>query len=209
MKNIFKTMIVAAALLFSGAALANDCSLVERISGLDEVSKRAMIVQCEQTKLETQQRLVKDTIQDVKPTGEKVLDTMDRVSIIAKQFAEAVTTAAKGLGVAVNEFITTPAGLMTVAFIIYQMAGHTIVYLVLAGVAVAFIFRTIRRFLDVVTIESYTEETYRNIFGQEKTRKVPVRTPWKNMEDGQLFWTILLPIAECVTLIVILLNIPA
>lgn len=210
MKKTLKTILLGLVLMtMPVVAHAYDCNMVERIDGLDPVSKRELIVKCEQTKLEAQQRAVKEVVKEATPTSTKVLDTMDRVSQIALQFAEAVGVAAKQLGVAVNEFITTPAGLMTIAFIIYQIAGSTITYIVLALLGLTFIVRTIRTFLNRIMIEGYEEKEVNTWYGKTKKVQVPIYTPWKKMGDGQVFWTLALPIIECVAVIVLLLNIPS
>lgn len=212
MKNIFKSALLALTLLcvpaVTVAAEINCASAIGAIHNMDEISKRALIVQCEQTKLEAQKKIVTEAVADNTPTSEKVLNTMDRVSNIAKQFAEAIGIAAKELGVAVNEFITTPAGIITILFIVYQMAGNTIIYILLAGFALTFIMNRLTQFIRTVLVEDYETETYKNFLGQEKTRKVPKFTPWKNLYDGQAFWVIVVPIIECVVVLLVILNIP-
>lgn len=110
---MIKKILVAVTLLvttaFASGTYAASCSQsINQLSDLDKATKQAMIVQCEQIKLNA-------------PSQDEIdIEKIDRWSEISLKFAKAIGVAAKEFGVAVNEFLGTPAGKLTAAIIVWK-----------------------------------------------------------------------------------------
>jgi hypothetical protein len=106
-------------MLSSPTLLAWECADIQRIAGVSKEEKQAMVVACEQKKLET-----------ASPVGKvsEVLnkDTMTEISSIAKVAGQTVKEVAAELNVAVNDFIKTPVGMLTAGLAVWYVAGDTI-----------------------------------------------------------------------------------
>lgn len=108
---MIKKFLLTLALLFTANAYATSCQSIQQVQDLDKEVKQAMIVQCEQAKLNS-------TDVDIKK--------IDMWSEISLKFAKAIGVAAREFGVAVNDFLATPAGKLTSAIIIWKVLEGTI-----------------------------------------------------------------------------------
>lgn len=95
--------------LFSLSALAGDCSI--QANGLTDVARKKLELSC----IEAQAAIAATPQVDAKKVSE--------YAGVAKEVAEAIGITAKNLGVEVNSFIATPAGLLTVAIILTKIFG--------------------------------------------------------------------------------------
>jgi len=96
---------------------------------------------------------------------------------IATEVATAIGLAAKNLGVEVNNFITTPAGLLTVAIILIKIFGK-----LFAMIAVAIVCKVLRHLWYVQDGDKVREV---KSFFPWKTREVPVmrRITWEEADS--------------------------
>lgn len=185
-----KTLAIVAFLsLFSANTLANGCSSIKDIAGLDSVEKQAMVVACEQKKLEAAGAVVIAP----EPVTAKVSDvlnkdTMSEISEIAKVAGQTVKEVAAELNVAVNDFIKTPVGMLTAGLAVWYVAGDTIedvfqgVWEAVGGVIVILLATYFyRKFLLFAMLETEETKTVKGWFGSEKEVKVPVYRSWSQV----------------------------
>ena len=111
---------------------------------------------------------------------------------IATQLAKAVGLAAKELGVAVNEFIMTPAGILTIAVILVKVFGKLASLIIVALLLNLISFKLLKLL--------WRRDTDRTIettgwFGFFK-RTIPVReaVTYREASEGQVFCTAMLVI---------------
>lgn len=101
---------------------------------------------------------------------------------LAKDIGEAIGIAAHGVGVAVNDFITSPAGILTVVLIIGKMLGKGLV-LVPFLIFVAWVGARIIRALwtkEIAPIET------RGLLGRPKTGYRRIYYNWEEAKDTQI-----------------------
>lgn len=142
-----KSLLIASAFLFlSTATHAKETTATCQID--PNLSITEISIQLEKCKAKNASEKILDV--------EKIADYGD----VAKGIAEAIGIAARELGVAVNEFVDSDAGKLTVALIIWHIFGGQILSIVasLIGIYVGFkIFRrTQRYFLDTGEVKEYT-----------------------------------------------------
>lgn len=102
--------------------------------GLSSQAKQNLIIECEKAKLTQPQQPSSVTVEDV-----------DKWADISQKFAGAIGIAAKEIGVSVNEFIKTPAGMITVALVIWMSIGESLIILGAMGFIWVVIFLGLRR----------------------------------------------------------------
>lgn len=179
--------IVAFVSLFSANALANNgCSSIKDIAGLDSVEKQAMVVACEQKKLENVGAPVPVAPAKVSDVINK--ETMSEISEIAKVAGQTVKEVAAELNVAANEFVKTPVGMLTAGLAIWYVAGDTIegvfegVWNTLGGVVLMVVSTFFyRKFLCFALLDNVETKTVKGWFGSEKEVKVPSYRSWQSV----------------------------
>lgn len=117
--KFFKTAILLVALIASPAFAECDIS---NVSGLSDVAKQELKVQCQQAMLAAEQLATN-------PLAGVDISNPERLSewgLVAQEWAKALGIAANELGLAVDTFLDTDAGKLTAAIIIWQVAGETI-----------------------------------------------------------------------------------
>lgn len=127
-------------------------------------------------------------------------ETLSEYANIGAKIADSISTAAKGVGVAVNEFIQTPAGKLTVALIVWHFVGSAAVHLLAAviilivGLIVLYII--FRRIVDT-KIEYSADKT--DIFGRARVVKV-TRSSFSSDDVAYLSaYILILFVALCIT----------
>ena len=86
-------------------------------SGLSEAQKAALVTQAEQMKNESKQM-----------TSASAAASVNEWADVGEHFGKMIGGAAKEVGIAVNEFVRTPVGMMTAGLIIFNYAGGTIIH---------------------------------------------------------------------------------
>lgn len=202
-----KVLMLLAMLSISTPVFANDCArMINSIDGLSNKAKQELVVNCEQTKLDTTFTTPATTKSTDK--AEVVVENMDKYSDIALKFAKALGIAAKELGVAVNEFVGTTAGMLTVGFIAYQLFGGLLSFTLISGLGIVFVNRLMARLRAHLVYESESEVNTTNIFGQVKSKTVINKCSWRQMVDSACCWYVLSFLIEAILIIVIIVNIP-
>lgn len=151
-----------------------------------------------------------------RPEVLKVLDTapevLDKAEQLAKTVSLVVRDTAKELNVAVNEFVTTPVGMLTVGAALVYVGGDYAVDFVnkiwsafwasilLVGVHIA--CSKFRHFVQRGTPVEVRRKTWFG-FGQERISWVYPKSSWEDMEEDQVILTVVSYIVQLVVLLVL------
>ena len=122
--KFFKALAILT-LFVSGAS--NACQISG--TGLTEVQKQELTVQCEQMALDAK-KLAENPLAAV-ASGNTDPEQLSQWGVIAQEWAKALGIAAKELGIAVDGFLDTDAGKLTAFVIVWQFLGDTIMGVVL------------------------------------------------------------------------------
>lgn len=176
-----KQIIFAILVMFSVPALACEINYTQ---GLDDVAVQRLKLACEQAKLEAKEAREQAKGGTVIQTVSEAV-TSERVSafgLAAKDVAAAIGIAAKELGVAANDFLATPAGILVAAVVIWKL--FAIQFIGLAGVFVVTYaaWWMIRRSM----VESYDLVEKKRFWGLwTVTKRVPVYSSVKDLDGNQ------------------------
>lgn len=118
------------------------------------------------------------------------------MATVAESFARAIGIAAREMGVAVNDFLNTPAGVLTAAVILWKVIGADVVTVltcvpIMAIFTIAF-FKVLRGLL----VSGYETSQHSLLFGLVKyTRRHPVyisphQIVWEGLLLASLFYVI-------------------
>lgn len=167
-----KAFILATLLLFAVPTFA--CEINN--SGLSKEAVATLKVACEQAKLD-----------EVKQNSLGSYVTPDRISAIgnvSNDIAMAIGTAAKQVGIAANEFLQTPAGILVVFGIFMKLFLHQAIGLV--GLVV--ILCSWAWFTRRVLVDHYTVVEKVRFWGLYTTSKrVPTYAAFKDLDENQAF----------------------
>lgn len=165
-----KFLLLMTALLSFNAAAGSCSQQVANIGGLDKATKQEMIIKCEQAKLANI-----NTTPEVAGVNTEKLDKWSEISL---KFAKAIGVAAKEVGVATNEFLSTPAGKFTAVIIAWKVFDGTswvafaIILSITTGILVSF-----KRFM--------THKGYEDYEGKLGKRRRHISSTWGDMDDNQ------------------------
>lgn len=180
-----KRFIFALLLMFSIPALAdNNCDIVN--SGLNSEAISKLRIACEQAKLD--QKAAEKGVSTADDLTKNL--TPEKISAIgqtAHEIAKAIGSAANELGVAVNDFLLTPAGLLVLFGIFWKLFMVQTVGII--GVLVV-LWVTRWWFLRIL-VESYTPVEQTRWWGYKTvTKQVPTYSTFNKMtgdQGGSLF----------------------
>lgn len=121
MRKLFTAMFAVFAMTFilsiqpSNAAVGN-CNISQ--SGLTKDQHQILVLQCQAMKTGStvHKKVTETTPEDIKEWAG-----------VAKGFAEALGVAAKEMGIAVNDFLGSPAGVLTAILIMWKVMGNVFV----------------------------------------------------------------------------------
>jgi hypothetical protein len=114
----------------------------------------------------------------------------------AEGFAKALGIAAKELNITINDFLKSPAGMLTAALIIWKMAGAAILHAIYGFIVLAVGLTMLRVLYTRLFTKEYKEVQYERFFGAFKGTKM-VRVPktfadLKNDGEWLAFWVMLI-----------------
>ena len=141
-----KRLIIAASLLFSAASMAQTTIDIDT-HGLTNEQKAELVKQVEQMKSAA------NAIDANIPTVAQI----DQWANVGEHIGKMMGGAAKEVGVAVNDFVKTPVGVMTAGLIIWSYMGSMIVHVV-SGWAMLIIMFGILTY--IVKINKHYDITY-------------------------------------------------
>lgn len=171
----FIFVLLAMLALFSTPSWAG-CTIAS--NDLSEVAKKQIELDC----------LKAEAAEKISPSVDA--DRISKYAGVATEVAQAIGIAAKNLGVEVNNFITTPAGMLTVAVILAKIFGK-LVGMILAACFLNYIaFKLLSWLWTEQTGETAEVTTW---FGWKK-RAVPVRrrVTYKQVDESVVAWTCVL-----------------
>lgn len=182
-----KTLITIVLLTFSSFTFALECSHINQMD-LPKEAKVTLQKQCLDMSLKKDQPVLPsvDTL-----TTDNVEEFTEKADVVVTSVSKLIKSTAKDLNVAVNEFVTTPVGIMTSGIIVYHYLGKDFIvwfkdFLILTAFLIIANILCVR-FRKSIKIESVEEVTVKGVFGQDKIIKKPIYTRFKDLgEDGQL-----------------------
>lgn len=172
-----KRILLVVALMFSSGVFAS-CEISN--TGLPDNVVQKLKSDCENLRLA---EVSKKTAEKESGVGSMLPTiTPERVTgwaQVAEGFANAVGAAAHQLGVSVNDFIKTPAGMITIGVILWKVIGVSILKLI----AMYGIFLTGRAILQVLW-KVGTTPVERKFAWWSWTYNKPVYSTWSNADEG-------------------------
>jgi Flp pilus assembly protein TadB len=156
---------------------------------LSEAVRQEIIVLCEQKKAEALKAaaMAPDTVTKSIESIDK--ESIDKITAVSQAIVKVVTETARGLGVEVNNFIQSPAGIfLSVIFTLYMFGSQILV--VLLFLFVVFALRWYLTFLyNRYSFESQTSTFVPRLWGLYTVEKVTInRTPfdkWSNSNQNE------------------------
>lgn len=194
MKNVIVTTLLLLS-LFVGQAYS--CDLVN--SDLPEEVKKSLEAECLQKEAEALAAEKAGIL-----IAENSPQRISEYANIAGQVSQALVIAAKELGVAANDFMQTPAGLLVVFIILFKVLGDTIMALAVAVVVHLVVFRMLRHLWFA---EGELVETARSFLWWSRTTKVREKTriSYRDQEDTAVAWSFFMMIACFLSLLAVVL----
>lgn len=198
---MFKSVILAGFLMLTSlAANAESCSdAISRISNLSTTEKQEMIVKCEQNKLNK----VDSKPNEVKESTQTI-DMFDKWSDISLKFAKAIGVAANEMNIAVNQFITTPAGILTVSILILKIFDP---FNFLIGIGLLIGINSLRKVITdgILFEDTGVKITKTYLFGLFK-KEVPRIFRRNNLDGEQIFGVVVCLLAQVILSIIVIVN---
>lgn len=153
--------------------------------GLSDSMVQQLKVQCEQMKLEA----ANAPKTPVKPQVSR--EDISEWAEISQEFAKALGIAAKEIGVSVNDFLMTPAGILTAAVLIWMVIGKLILGIIVGIVLINMVLWFNRH----MWFRGFEEVDHVPFWGAAYKKRVRVYHQWTNMPDSALVWSVLSVIA--------------
>lgn len=167
MKRIFLAMLLLVSFPVMSCEISN--------SGLSKEAVASLKVACEQAKLD-------ELKQKSDITGYITADRVSAISSVSSDIAMAIGTAAKQIGIAANEFLQTPAGILVAFGIFMKLFLTQVVGIVGLIVMISSWLWFIRR----VMIAEYIVSERVRLWGlYTTTKRVPVYSSFKSLDDAQ------------------------
>lgn len=199
---MFKQFLLAAVLFATPAFACQED--VAKIPGLNDQERAALVQKCEAAKTEVKAAVTEAVAEPEKVAKQVSTATTEAVSV-GKQAAEVVKEVAKELSIAVNEFITTPVGVLATGVAVWYFAGDEVgsvigaIWDMLGGV-ILFIIATIagsavRRSL---MFKETVDHTVKGWFGSEKVVSVKSYHTFSELKDDMQFGVCLCTLAQVI-----------
>lgn len=176
-----KKIIILIGLLMTFSASAVDCDYI--VKNQTGAVKDQMLVACLKASSEA------DSI-------EKVLNDPDKVADIAKTYSSAIGIMAKEVGMAVNEFIKTDAGMIATVAVIYTVFGDDLRRMIFGIPIVLVIMFMWRKFVDTMIPKKEIKDK------DGKITYTAVR--FYDYSEGEATWYVVSSIAAGVTIVFVL-----
>lgn len=136
-------------------------------------------------------------------TPEVVAENVSAYAEVAKGVAEAIGIAAREVGVAVDDFIKTDAGKMTVALVVWHVAGDDIIGIVFGVPLVLFGAWFMFRMQD----RARRTGDYRTVKGRWGEKEVPTHKSISEMSEGEGWYLAVMTIMSAVIIVTGIANI--
>lgn len=201
-----KQLLAVLILSFSLPTMALGCD-ISNVHGLDAVAVQKIKLACEQAKLDAKEfeRQAEEptTMERVVSMADQTVTT-EKISAFgqaSRDVAIAIGLAAKELGIAANDFLITPAGILVASVVLWKLFGLQFLGLMFCFMAMFVAAWIIRRAM----VEEYTDVEKVRLWGlYTATKRKATYTTFKNMDANQGF-TIVITSIVCLLLIWIFL----
>lgn len=196
MKRIF----LVVAMMFSSGAFAAYGTCEIGNSGLPDAVVQKLKADCETLRLD---QISKEALEKTTEKNAPMI-TPERITgwaQVAEGFANAMGAAAKQLNISVNEFIKTPAGLITIGVILWKVIGVSI----LKFLAMYAVFVVTKRILQVLW-KVGSEPVERKFAWWTWTHDKPVYSTWNRADDNLCIASFFVLAGGCVAEILLLIS---
>lgn len=178
MKKIIFAMLLS---LFALPVMAY-CELDRTGKGeLTDIQVQELKMQCEKMKLEA----MKEPVVIPSPVPKVDKETISAWGHVAKEFSGALGVAAQQVGVGINEFLKTPAGILTAIIVVMMTIGSTLLAIFVGLMFTAIVLKLNQRFwFD--RMEKVEKQGFRKAYTVEVKRY----KNWSQMNDSAIGWSI-------------------
>lgn len=173
-----KRILLVVAMMFSSGAFAAYGTCEIGNSGLPDAVVQKLKADCETLRLD---QISKEALEKATEKNAPVI-TPERITgwaQVAEGFANAMGAAAKQLNISVNEFIKTPAGMITIGVILWKVIGVSI----LKFLAMYAVFIVAKRILQILW-KVGSEKVDRKFMWWSWTGDKSIYSTWKNADDN-------------------------
>lgn len=188
--------LMLAAVLFATPAFACQED-VAKIPGLNDTERAALVAKCESAKT---------TVVAVATDPQKVASATTEAISVGKQAAEVVREVAQELSIQVNEFITTPVGVLATGVAIWYFAGDEVGSVIGAvwsmfGGLILFVVATVigTAIRKSLSYKETVESVQKGWFGSEKTVQRKVYSSFRELDSDMQFATVITALAQVIT----------
>lgn len=176
MRKIIVAMLLS---LFALPVMAS-CDF-NRNGDLTEIQAQELKIQCEKMKLDE----LKEPVAIPAPAPKVDKETINAWGHVAKEFSSALGVAADKVGVSINEFLKTPAGILTAIIVIMMTIGSTLLAIFVGLMFTAIVLKLNQRFwFD--RMEKVEKQGFRKAY----TIEVKRYKNWSQMNDSAIGWSI-------------------
>lgn len=176
-EKTMKHFLVAAALIFASQAYASTIDV-------STLSKE-------------QQFAIQQQVQQLKQTPEAKVATAEKVLDFSEKFGKMIASTAREVGVATNEFVETPVGMLVAALIVWNYIGQDLVQLLFGScifvLGLYFVSRVYKNWIASEIV--YDLEKPTNFFGKHPVKSIKTRTLGGDEIIGLLGMALLITIA--------------
>lgn len=170
MKNLFIAMILT---MFAGTAYAG-CSDITK-SGLSDTAHQSLVIACETAKMQEMEI----------PSTAAVIKEYAAYGEYAKQIAEAVGILAKELGMAVDDFLHTDAGLLVAFLLVWKIAGASILGFIIGVPMIIAIWIMVIKAGKNMLVNEHEERTVKGWFNSEKIVLIPKYRRFRDLDGDE------------------------
>lgn len=164
-----KKILTAIVLMASVNSAYASCAKIDQIQGLTNEVRQEMKVQCETKKLELAKK-ANTVVAGATDIASQITnpEALTEWGQVATEFAKALGLAARELGIATNDFLQTPAGMLTASLIIWHVAGESLLGVFIGVPLLIFWLWTCLRLWRKAMIKETHYTTMKTWYGAEK-----------------------------------------
>ena len=180
---MFRNLLIAAALM-----------LVPAVSIAQEVNPCANIAEATRNKTDAQVRTILATCR-ADQTSEPVFTPEDasRWADATTVFAESIGKVAGELGMATNDFLKTPAGILIALILIVSFAGNVVIAMPFSVLSILFLYRVYKN--TYTTVEYAYVPVLKGLFS---IRKIVSREPVNKLNESQVMLLLVFTLATLI-----------
>ncbi len=186
-----KCLLLASALMFSGGSFALNQTDLKNLEGYGQLTKEQQLL--------IQQEIVKMTPQVVNGVEVPTTEHIDQWVEVGDRIGKMLTSTAKELGVAANEFVHTPIGRVAFFVGLWYLFGNQVMHLTFGIIILLVCMRFIRRIQNNMmgdTIEYSADKV--DVFGRARKVKEQIHNLDGEQITGIAIMYILSILSSCI-----------